>query len=89
MRKASSPFDQESLRILIAVGTTVPPFSIEFPFAEVIDTGGAPYNADIRGVLKGYAETLNKKEDTLNAGNEIEGFLFTNLKIGIGSARLD
>jgi hypothetical protein len=27
-------------------------------------------------VLKGYAETLNKKEDTLNAANEIEGFLF-------------
>src|SRR5450432_4458257 len=46
-------------------------------FGEVIDKGGAPYSADIRGVLKSYAGTLNKKEGyTLNAANEIEGFLF-------------
>jgi len=46
-------------------------------FGEVIDKDGSPYSADIRGVLKGYAETLYKKEGyTLNAANEIEGFLF-------------
>src|SRR5256884_3962412 len=46
-------------------------------FGEVIDKDGSPYSADIRGVLKGYAEKLNKDEDyTLNAANEIEGFLF-------------
>src|ERR1700686_3363192 len=46
-------------------------------FGEVIDKGGAPYSADIRGVLKGYAEEQNKKKGyTLNAANEIEGFLF-------------
>src|ERR1700683_1857927 len=46
-------------------------------FGEVIDKGGASYSADIRGVLKGYAETLHEKKGyTLNAANEIEGFLF-------------
>jgi glutamine synthetase len=46
-------------------------------FGEVIDKGGTPYSADIRGVLKGYAERLYEKEKyTLNAANEIEGFLF-------------
>jgi glutamine synthetase len=46
-------------------------------FGEVIDKGGTPYTADIRGVLKGYAEALYKKKGyTLNAANEIEGFLF-------------
>jgi len=46
-------------------------------FGEVIDKGGTPYSADIRGVLKGYAGDLHKKEGyTLNAANEIEGFLF-------------
>jgi glutamine synthetase len=46
-------------------------------FGEVIDKDGSPYSADIRGLLKGFAETLNKKEGyTLNAANEIEGFLF-------------
>jgi glutamine synthetase len=46
-------------------------------FGEVIDKDGSPYSADIRGVLKGYAEQLHKKEGyTLNAANEIEGFLF-------------
>jgi glutamine synthetase len=46
-------------------------------FGEVIDKDGSPYAADIRGLLKGYAEKLNKDEDyTLNAANEIEGFLF-------------
>src|SRR5579872_3950322 len=46
-------------------------------FGHVIDKDGSPYSADIRGVLKSYAESLHKKEDyTLNAANEIEGFLF-------------
>src|SRR5208282_1483884 len=46
-------------------------------FGDVIDKDGSPYNADIRGVLKGYADSLYKKEAyTLNAANEIEGFLF-------------
>src|SRR5580692_2630316 len=46
-------------------------------FGEVIDKGGTPYSADIRGVLKSYAENLHKKKGyTLNAANEIEGFLF-------------
>ncbi len=46
-------------------------------FGEVIDKDGTPYSADIRGLLKGYAQALHKKEGyTLNAANEIEGFLF-------------
>src|ERR1700678_135217 len=46
-------------------------------FGEVIDKGGTPYTADIRGVLKGFAGDLHKKKGyTLNAANEIEGFLF-------------
>ena len=46
-------------------------------FGEVIDKDGTPYNADIRGILKGFAEGLHKKDGyTLNAANEIEGFLF-------------
>ncbi len=46
-------------------------------FGEVIDKGGSPYSADIRGVLKGFAQELHKDEGyTLNAANEIEGFLF-------------
>ncbi|MBZ5539642.1 MAG: glutamine synthetase family protein [Acidobacteriia bacterium] len=46
-------------------------------FGEVIDKDGSPYTADIRGALKGFAEEQHKKEGyTLNAANEIEGFLF-------------
>ena len=46
-------------------------------FGEVIDKDGSPYSADIRGVLKNYATDLNKSQGlTLNAANEIEGFLF-------------
>src|SRR5271163_129366 len=41
-------------------------------FGEVIDKGGSMYSADIRGVLKNYAEQLYKDEGyTLNAANEI------------------
>ncbi len=46
-------------------------------FGDVIDKGGAAYSADIRGILKNFAQELHKKEGyTLNAANEIEGFLF-------------
>jgi glutamine synthetase len=46
-------------------------------FGEVIDKDGTPYSADIRGVLKGFAQAQHEKSGyTLNAANEIEGFLF-------------
>src|SRR4051812_44650419 len=46
-------------------------------FGEVIDKGGTSYSGDIRGVLKSFAGALHKKKGyTLNAANEIEGFLF-------------
>ncbi len=46
-------------------------------FGEVIDKGGEPYIGDMRGVLKTFAEGMHKKHGyTLNAANEIEGFLF-------------
>src|ERR1700684_3070164 len=46
-------------------------------FGEVIDKSGAIYPADIRGVLKSYADALHEKKGyTLNAANEIKGFLF-------------
>jgi glutamine synthetase len=49
-------------------------------FGEVIDKDGTPYGADIRGVLKGYSQGLFEKQGyTLNAANEIEGFLFKGL----------
>jgi len=46
-------------------------------FGEVIDKNGEPYRADIRSVLKLFAGEQHKKNGyTLNAANEIEGFLF-------------
>lgn len=46
-------------------------------FGEVIDKGGKAYSGDIRSVLKTFAQRLNAEEGyTLNAANEIEGFLF-------------
>src|ERR1700678_3700988 len=46
-------------------------------FGEVIDKTGAVYHADIRSVLKSYAQEQHEKNGyTLNAANEIEGFLF-------------
>jgi glutamine synthetase len=46
-------------------------------FGHVIDKDGTPYSADMRGVLKGFADGRHKAEGyTLNAANEIEGFLF-------------
>src|SRR5437868_11458946 len=46
-------------------------------FGDVIDKGGEPYSADIRGILKEFANKLYKEKGyTLKAANEIEGFLF-------------
>jgi glutamine synthetase len=46
-------------------------------FGEVIDKSGEPYTADIRSMLKLFGNGLHKKHGyTLNAANEIEGFLF-------------
>src|SRR6204780_530357 len=46
-------------------------------FGEVIDKNGETYSGDLRGVLKAFAkEQLEKNGYTLNAANEIEGFLF-------------
>jgi glutamine synthetase len=46
-------------------------------FSEVIDKDGSAYSGDLRGVLKNYAnEQYAKNGYTLNAANEIEGFLF-------------
>ncbi len=46
-------------------------------FGTVIDKDGTPYSGDLRGVLKAYSDKLYKdKGYTLNAANEIEGFLF-------------
>src|ERR1700749_54617 len=46
-------------------------------FGTVIDKDGTPYSGDLRGVLKNYSDTLYKEKGfTLNAANEIEGFLF-------------
>jgi glutamine synthetase len=46
-------------------------------FGMVIDKDGTPYGGDLRGVLKTYSDKLFKEKGyTLNAANEIEGFLF-------------
>jgi len=46
-------------------------------FGEVIDKNGGTYSADIRGVLKQFSNEMYEKNGyTLNAANEIEGFLF-------------
>src|ERR1043166_2687662 len=46
-------------------------------FGDVIDKQGGPYSADLRAVLKAYAEKIyNDNGFTLNAANEIEGFIF-------------
>src|SRR6202451_1288618 len=46
-------------------------------FGDVIDKDGSPYGADIRGMLKQYGNGLFKtKGYSLNAANEIEGFVF-------------
>ena len=46
-------------------------------FGEVIDKDGKPYTADIRSMLKVFGNGLHKKHGyTINAANEIEGFMF-------------
>jgi glutamine synthetase len=46
-------------------------------FGEVIDKDGSPYTADMRAMLKSFSDGMHKKHGyTLNAANEIEGFLF-------------
>jgi glutamine synthetase len=46
-------------------------------FCDVIDKNGTPYGADVRGLLKTFAnEQFQNNGYTLNAANEIEGFLF-------------
>ena len=51
-------------------------------FGEVIDKKGGPYVGDIRGVLKKFADEQHAKHDyTLNAANEIEGFLFKGVEV--------
>jgi glutamine synthetase len=46
-------------------------------FSEVIDKNGGHYSGDLRGVLKDFAkQQFEKNGYTLNAANEIEGFLF-------------
>jgi len=48
-----------------------------FVFGQVIDKQGGPYAGDLRSVMKAYADKLyEEKGYTLNAANEIEGFLF-------------
>jgi glutamine synthetase len=49
-------------------------------FADVLDRQGAPFTADIRGLLKKFSQQYFEKDGyTLNAANEIEGFLFNGL----------
>jgi glutamine synthetase len=46
-------------------------------FGEVIDKQGGPYAADMRAMLKGFSDSMYERDGyTLNAANEIEGFLF-------------
>jgi glutamine synthetase len=46
-------------------------------FGTVLDKDGTAYSGDLRGVLKEFSDRLHKEKGfTLNAANEIEGFLF-------------
>ena len=49
-------------------------------YGDVIDKDGSPYGGDTRGLLKTFAqESYDKHGYTLNAANEIEGFLFNGI----------
>jgi len=49
-------------------------------FGEVIDKDGTPFSADMRGILKKFSnEKYDQDGYTLNAANEIEGFVFDGL----------
>ena len=57
-------------------------------FGEVIDKNGTPYSGDVRGLLKTLAQEQYKTNGyTLNAANEIEGFLFDGLDAERGFPR--
>ena len=46
-------------------------------FGEVRERDGSPYSADLRALLKGYADKLYTQDGMVaHAANEIEGFLF-------------
>ena len=46
-------------------------------FGEVLDRDGSPFSADMRGVLKNFSrDQFDQNGYTLNAANEIEGFVF-------------
>ncbi|MDB5071973.1 MAG: L-glutamine synthetase [Candidatus Eremiobacteraeota bacterium] len=49
-------------------------------FGEVLDRDGTPFTADIRGVLKKFSsDQFTQNGYTLNAANEIEGFVFAGI----------
>ena len=49
-------------------------------FGDVIDKDGTPYSGDTRGLLKTFAQQqFEQNKYTLNAANEIEGFLFAGI----------
>jgi glutamine synthetase len=49
-------------------------------FGDVMNRDGTPFSADIRGVLKRLSNDCYEKDGhTLNAANEIEGFLFNGI----------
>jgi glutamine synthetase len=49
-------------------------------FGDVIDKDGTPYGGDTRGQLKTFSRVAFEKHSyTLNAANEIEGFLFAGI----------
>src|SRR5215469_17519442 len=49
-------------------------------FGDVLDREGHPYKADIRGTLKAFSSEYFEREGyTMNAANEIEGFVFSGI----------
>jgi glutamine synthetase len=49
-------------------------------FGDVLDRDGRPFSADIRGILKKFSNDCFERDGyTLNAANEIEGFVFQGL----------
>jgi glutamine synthetase len=49
-------------------------------FGQVVDKDGSPFSADARGILNKFStDSFEKDGYTLNAANEIEGFVFAGL----------
>ena len=49
-------------------------------FGDVLDRDGSPFPGDMRGILKKFSnDCFNRDGYTLNAANEIEGFVFQGL----------